>query len=175
METVTFGGASPNTGRHVDAKLFRAVCGQFVTGVAVVTTTINDEPVGLTVNSFTSVSLDPPLVLFCLHKRSGVVEVLRQTRRFAVNILADDQEEVCRTFAGKPGARFTGVPTRTARTGSPIFDHSLAYLDCAYLSETDGGDHTIVLGEVVDLGVIREAGNPLTYFRSAHAPIGSQS
>ena len=173
METATYGDHTLSQTSPIDSKLFRAVCGHFVTGVTVVTTTAPDlQPVGLTINSFTSVSLAPPLVLFCLDLRSGVREVLRHSRYFAVNILAEDQENISRAFATRAGPRFADMRTHPARTGAPIIDDSLAYLDCRYVNEVDGGDHAIVLGEVVDLGVQRQDGNPLAFFRSTHAQLG---
>lgn len=174
METSTYGEPAAQRLNPVDTKTFRAVCGQFVTGVTVVTTLIDDRPAGLTINSFTSVSLDPPLVLFCLGKGSGVRKILPHTPGFAVNILAEDQEQVSRTFASGTGPRFTDLRTHPAITGAPVLDDSLAYLDCRYVDEVDGGDHTIVIGEVVDLGMLRQDTYPLVFFRGTHAQLGNR-
>jgi 3-hydroxy-9,10-secoandrosta-1,3,5(10)-triene-9,17-dione monooxygenase reductase component len=172
METSTYRQPPGSCPDPVDTRLFRAVCGRFVTGVTVVTTLVDDRPAGLTINSFTPVSLAPPLILFCLNKTSGMRKVLARTGGFAVNILAEDQEQVSRTFAGTAGPRFTDLRTHPAITGAPVLDDSLAYLDCRYVNEVDAGDHGIVIGEVVDLGVLRDDSNPLTFFRSSHARLG---
>lgn len=174
MDIATYGDRPPNRVDPVDTKLFRAVCGQFLTGVAVVTTVVDGQSAGLTINSFASVSLEPPLVLFCLHVNSGVRKALRHTSGFAVNILAEDQERISRTFASGTGPRFSNLRTHSATTGAPIFDDSLAYLDCRYWYEMDGGDHAIIIGEVVDLGVLRQDTNPLAFFRSAHTQLGAR-
>src|SRR5262249_55574235 len=118
--------------------------------------------------------LEPPLVLFCLRQRSGVGEVLRDTRYFAVNILAEDQEDVSVAFAKGSGPRFSELPFHTAATGAPILDNSLAYLDCHFLNDTDSGDHFIIIGEVVDLAVQRVDSHPLMFFRSSHRKLGGK-
>lgn len=157
----------------VDPQLLRAVCGHYVTGVTVVTTKVGGHAYGLTINSFASVSLDPPLVLFCIHQKSSIRPLLRDVRVFAVNILAEDQEHLSRTFATRGVSRFDTVPSDTGVSGAPILSEALAYLDCEVRDEMDGGDHTIVLGEVVDLGVLRGDSNPLTFFRSLHGRLGT--
>jgi 3-hydroxy-9,10-secoandrosta-1,3,5(10)-triene-9,17-dione monooxygenase reductase component len=154
-------------GAPVDEAAMREVCKQFITGVAVVTSPAGEGPVGITVNSFTSVSLTPPLILFCIHQDSTVLPVIRAAGVFAVNILAEDQAELCRSFAKRATADFTGVAALTGTTGAPLLPEALAYLDCLVASEHRGGDHWIVVGEVVDIGVLRASG-PLTFFRSAH-------
>jgi len=150
-----------------DERKLRHVCGHFPTGVAVVTSSAQYGPVGLTVNSFASVSLDPPLVLFCIHERSSVWRTIDETAAFVVNILAEDQADLCRRFARRASATFDGLRVRTGRGGAPILADSLAYLDCAVASRHRGGDHWIVVGAVRDVGVLRD-GAPLTFFRSGH-------
>jgi 3-hydroxy-9,10-secoandrosta-1,3,5(10)-triene-9,17-dione monooxygenase reductase component len=153
---------------RIDHRLLRDVCGHFITGVTVITTLAEDGPLGATVNSFTSVSLDPPLVLFCIHGGSALWRALRRSAVFGVNILADDQAEVCRNFARRATASFgAAVRTRPGTTGAPIITNALAYLECVVVSQHPGGDHWIVVGEVRSLGVLRPAG-PLTFFRSGH-------
>jgi flavin reductase (DIM6/NTAB) family NADH-FMN oxidoreductase RutF len=151
----------------VDEQAMREVCGQFVTGVTIVTSATHDGPVGITVNSFTSVSLSPPLVLFCIHHRSTFVPAIQESAVFAVNILAEDQAEVCRSFARRATARFADVDVLGGVTGAPILRQALAYLDCNVVSLHRGGDHWIVVGEPVGIGMLR-TGSPLTFFRSAH-------
>ncbi|MFR9776117.1 flavin reductase family protein [Micromonospora sp. MS34] len=152
----------------VDGWVLREVCGRFLTGVVVITCQGPDaEPVGLTVNSFTSVSLAPPLVLFCVHANSRALAAVRARGAFAVNVLAADQADLCRAFAARETAGFGTVAHRPGPTGSPVIGGSLAYLDCRVRDLYPGGDHQIVLGEVVDLGLLREE-RPLAFFRSVH-------
>ncbi|HYT25416.1 MAG TPA: flavin reductase family protein [Actinomycetota bacterium] len=155
----------------VDTRLLRSVCGHFTTGVTVVTSGSTSFVVGVTVNSFTSVSLEPPLILVCIHNDSSDLPALRGTGAFAVNILAADQEEVCRTFARRHTRRATGVDVHPGLTGVPILSKALAYLECRLRREVDGGDHAILIGEVVALDVLRDD-RPLAFFRSAfhHLP-----
>jgi 3-hydroxy-9,10-secoandrosta-1,3,5(10)-triene-9,17-dione monooxygenase reductase component len=155
----------------IDPQALRAVCSHFITGVTVVTTRVDDGPVGITINSFTSVSLEPPLVLFCIHEQSGLRQVLQDVGVFAVNILAEDQDQVSRFFATTGRDRFTDVRTRIGPSGAPILTDALAYLDCRLVKEMEGGDHAIVLGEVVDADVQRAEDSPLTFFRSTHVPV----
>ncbi|MGI5519970.1 flavin reductase family protein [Micromonospora sp. CA-259024] len=152
----------------INGRMLREVCGRFLTGVAVITCRGDDsEPIGLTVNSFTSVSLEPPLVLFCVHRDSRALAAVRAAGTFAVNILASDQVALCRAFAARATAGFGGLAHHPASTGSPVLGDSLAYLDCRLHAVFSGGDHEIVVGRVVDLGLLREE-RPLAFFRSAH-------
>jgi flavin reductase (DIM6/NTAB) family NADH-FMN oxidoreductase RutF len=162
----TLAGILPTGANWVDPQTFRSVCANFATGVTVVTTGANGEVAGLTVNSFTSVSLDPALVLVCIHNDSGELPVLRETGAFAVNILAADQQEVCRSFASRHTRRSVEVDTRPGISGVPILSDALAYFECRVEREVDGGDHVILLGEVIDLAVQRED-RPLAFFRNA--------
>jgi flavin reductase (DIM6/NTAB) family NADH-FMN oxidoreductase RutF len=169
MDTVAVGGRSQElAGKGIDPHQIRAVCSRFVTGVTIVTSIADGQPVGLTINSFTSVSLEPPLVLFCLHQRSGVREVLRGASAFVINILAEDQEHLSRAFATREPHSFTEIQSQRGVTGAPIMSEALAYLDCRPVAEQNAGDHVIILGEVMDLGVLREESGPLTFFRSTH-------
>jgi 3-hydroxy-9,10-secoandrosta-1,3,5(10)-triene-9,17-dione monooxygenase reductase component len=175
MSVATYENHSVQPEASVDPRLLRSVCGHFVTGVTVVTSMVDNEPLGLTINSFTSVSLDPPLILFCLRQNSRVRDVLRQSKVFAVNILAEDQENVSRSFATWDAPRFSEVRSRPGFSGAPILDDALAYLDCRLVDEVDAGDHAIVLGEVLDLGVLRHDSHPLTFYRSAHGRLRGRS
>ncbi|HEY7485963.1 MAG TPA: flavin reductase family protein [Streptosporangiaceae bacterium] len=138
--------------------------GRFVTGVTVATACADDTFVGVTANSFTSVSLDPPLVLFCVHNDAHVCGPLQQAGAFAINILGADQAHVSRQFAGARVDRFAGVPVREGVTASPILRDALAYLECHIAGVMSGGDHLIILGAVCDLGVQRDD-RPLTFYR----------
>ncbi|MFK0157335.1 flavin reductase family protein [Streptomyces sp. NPDC090499] len=150
----------------VDPQALRSVCANWATGVTVITSGSTGRTAGLTVNSFTSVSLDPALILVCIHNDSNELPVLRRTGAFAVNILAADQEELCRSFASRHTRHTAKAATRPGITGVPVLPDALAYLECRIDREVDGGDHVIVIGEVIDLAVQREEG-PLTFFRNA--------
>ncbi|MGI9022676.1 MAG: flavin reductase family protein [Acidimicrobiales bacterium] len=151
----------------IEAARFRQVLGHFATGVTVVTTAVGDTPAGLAVNSFTSVSLVPPLVAFSVARNSSTWPRIRANGSFCVNILAEDQEDLCRVFALRGRNRFQGVGWRAAASGAPIIAGVLAWLDCALEAEHDAGDHIIVLGRVHELGVEHE-GRPLVFYRGGY-------
>jgi flavin reductase (DIM6/NTAB) family NADH-FMN oxidoreductase RutF len=151
----------------VEGRLLRNVCGLFVTGVTVITTGEEGRSEGTTVNSFTSVSLDPPLVLFCLHKGSRLRAVVEESQAFTVNFLAGPQEPLARAFAGKGTAAVTDVPHHRSANGMPVLSDALAFLACRLVKQFDGGDHTIFMGQVVELGVPREHQEPLIFFRGS--------
>lgn len=151
----------------IDSAAFRQACGHFATGVTVITATDGGEPVGMAVNSFTSVSLEPPLVLFCAGTDSSTWPRIEASDSYAVNVLAEDQEHVSRAFASKDVDRFEGIGFRTGKTGSPIIEGSLAFLDCEIEAKHDAGDHILVVGRVVELGIEREA-DPLIFFRGGY-------
>ncbi|WP_173153337.1 flavin reductase family protein [Phytohabitans suffuscus] len=130
--------------------------GRFVTGVTVVTARVAGSFLGLTANSFTSVSLEPPQVLFCVHSSSRARDGLQRAAGFAVNILGADQEQISRQFAATDSDRFTGVDVRPGRTGAPILTDAVAFLECRRVAEMTGGDHLIVLGEVLEFGVLSD-------------------
>ena len=150
-----------------DTDEFRRALGQFATGITIVTALADGEPVGLAANSFTSVSLDPPLVLFCVARTSSTWPRIQAAGRFAVNILGEHQEEISRRFATPGADRFGGTGWHVGFGGSPVLHDTLAYLDCEVAAEHDGGDHVIVVGRVLDLGITHDAG-PLLYFRGRY-------
>ncbi len=162
--------AAPETVLTPDQGEFRRALGQFATGVTIITAIADGEPVGLAANSFTSVSLDPPLVLFAVARSSGTWPRIEAARKFAVNILGEHQEEVSRIFSTKGADRFGAVGWHRGVGGSPVLHDTLAYLDCEVWAEYDGGDHIIVVGRVLDLGVTHEGG-PLLYFRGRYGRI----
>jgi flavin reductase len=135
---------------------FRNTVGSFATGVTVITTRGHDHVYGMTANAFSSVSLDPPLVLVCVIKDTEGSRNITSNGIFAVNVLGDAQEPISRYFAGKDRPRgldaFKDVPHREAVTGSPVLDGAAAFLDCRLAATHDAGDHLIFLGEVVALG-----------------------
>ncbi|MFE7035688.1 flavin reductase family protein [Streptomyces sp. NPDC057621] len=151
----------------------RAVLGQFATGVTVVSAG-RDLPQGMTANSYTSVSLDPPLVLVCVARTAALHTTVLAERHFAISILRSGQDHVARYFADRhrprgPGA-FDTVDAFTGRvTGAPLLTGALAWLECSLAAVYDGGDHSILLGEVRDLAR-GTPGEPLTYFAGAFRP-----
>lgn len=155
-----------------DEASFRTVLGHFATGVTIVTAMDGDEPVGVSANAFTSVSLDPPLVLFCAAKASSTWPRIERAGRFTVNILNEHQEDVCRVFATKGADRFSRIGWRPSSNGQPILHDSLAYLDCELEQQHDGGDHVIVVGRVQELGVLSEEG-PLIFYRGGYGRLAT--
>ncbi len=149
----------------IDPSAFRAVLGRYATGVTVVTTRgVEGRLAGLTVNSFTSVSLDPPLVLFCLDRLAGSAPVFAAADCFAVNILATGQSPVSARFADPVAVRFVHDGTTTWETGAPILTEALAALDCRIHARHDGGDHVILVGRVLRAEVLQDT-RPLVYWR----------
>lgn len=147
-----------------DSARYRQVLGHFTTGVTVVTAAAAEGPVGLAVGSFSSVSLDPPLVCFFPDKSSSSWPKIEAAGSFCVNILTDEQEDVCRRFAGKSEDKFTGLGWEQAGSGAPLLDDVLAWIDCDIHAVSEAGDHYLVLGAVRDLGV-GEPRSPLLFYR----------
>ncbi|MEQ1786597.1 MAG: flavin reductase family protein [Acidimicrobiales bacterium] len=139
-----------------DAAKFRQVLGHFPTGVTVVTAAPDTGPVGLAVGSFASVSLDPPLVAFFPDKGSSSWPKIEAAGSFCVNILGEQQEEVCRRFASKGDDKFAGLGWRPAASGAPLLDGVLAWIDCDIDSVVEAGDHYCVMG------------GPLLFFRGGY-------
>jgi flavin reductase (DIM6/NTAB) family NADH-FMN oxidoreductase RutF len=157
----------------IDKQEFRRVLGHFAAGVTIVTTVSADgTPYGLTATAFTSVSLEPPLVLVCVDKQAESHPHLRASRVFAVNFLAADQQELSRRFAVSGGDKFAGVRLRPGTTGAPVLADVLGYLECRTTDICEGGDHTVFIGQVEAADA--RAGEPLLYFRGAYWGIGNQ-
>ena len=150
-----------------DSAKFRQVLGHFPTGVTVITARDGDEPIGMAVGSFSSLSLDPPQVLFCAGHGSSTWPRIRAHGSFCVNILADTQEDVSRVFASKAADKFAGIGHRPSRNGNPLLEGVLGYVDCTLTDVVDSGDHAIVIGTVDDLDVLHE-GRPLVFFRGGY-------
>ncbi len=155
----------------IDRNELRRVMGHFATGVTVITTRSADgKPYGLTANAFTSVSLDPPLLLVCVDKKAESYPYFEQSKVFTVNILADDQESVSRRFAVSGGPKFEGISYRMGANGAPIIDGALAYIECTLHAAYAGGDHTIYLGEIQQAETIDR--KPLLFFRGGYRALG---
>ena len=161
--------ASPS----VDIKAFRNALGTFVTGVTIITTLDPDgQPAGLTANSFNSVSLDPPMVLWSLALDSTSLRAFRHAEWWAVHVLAADQEHLSNQFARREADKFDGVPTISGPGGIPLLDGSAARFVCRAAFEYEGGDHAIFLGAVHHF---EQSGHPpLAYHQGRYAGVVSQ-
>jgi flavin reductase (DIM6/NTAB) family NADH-FMN oxidoreductase RutF len=147
---------------RLDQRYFSDAAGQFATGVAVVTTRATDgTPHGVTASSFTSVSLDPPLILWCQAKQAKSAPFFQSSHRFAVNVLAASQHHLSRQFATPAGDKFAGVACMDGPDGVPLLDGVVARFLCRRVCVHDGGDHLIYLGEVEDCE--RLGGEPLIF------------
>lgn len=160
--------ASPEYREGSDARSFRDALGCFATGVTVVTAMCPDgTPVGLTANSFTSVSLDPPLLLVCIANSAGSAPFLRKADRFAVNVLQIGQQPTSNRFAGKGEDRFGATPWMVGEFGTPVLTGSLSSFECAREAVHDGGDHFILVGRVLK-AIFEPRRDPLLYFRGKY-------
>ena len=146
---------------------FRQVLAHFASGVTIVTTSDSEQrPTGLTASAFCSVSLDPPLILICVDHKSQSYPHLRESGRFAINILHQGHEQLSRRFASSRLDKFDGVPFTLGSLGVPLIDAALAYLECRSVSAHVEGDHTIFVGRVEAVGV--GEGDPLLYYRGRY-------
>jgi flavin reductase (DIM6/NTAB) family NADH-FMN oxidoreductase RutF len=158
----------------VDQRSFRAALGAFATGVAVATAPgRGGPPAGVTVNSFTSVSLDPPLVLFCLDRSAQSLEAFREADHFAVSVLAEGQRDLSVRFASQAPGKFEGVGVAEGLGGAPVLEGCLAAVECSRHAVHDGGDHVILVGRVERLRHA-DGGRPLLYFRGRYASLGHE-
>ena len=154
----------------VDQAEFRRALGHFAAGVTVVTTKFEDGHLaGITVTAFSSLSLEPPLLLVCIDKRARIHDRLKKGGAFAVNLLADDQEVVSRRFAAKGQDPFHETGYREGATGSPLLDGTISAVECRIVELLPGGDHTIVVGQVEATHV--HEGKPLLYFRGGYGQL----
>jgi flavin reductase (DIM6/NTAB) family NADH-FMN oxidoreductase RutF len=148
-------------------EVYRRACARFATGITVIAAL--DEkghPHGMTVNSFTSVSLDPPLVLVSIDLRNAILGHFLTCRFFAVNVLAEDQEDLSRRFAGTSENRFHGVDWHPAESGAPLLAGALAHLECGLVNAMELGDHSVLVGEVRHAEY--RQGKPLVFFESSY-------
>lgn len=156
----------------IDARAFRSVLGQFCTGITIITTVHEGEPVGFACQSFAALSLDPPLVLFCPTKMSRSWQAIEASGKFCVNILAEQQKDVCARFGSREPDKFAGVDWDPSPLGSPILARSLAHIDCTVSSVHDGGDHFVVFGAVQSLSDVPEVKpRPLLFYRGDYTGI----
>ena len=159
----------------VDPALLRRVMGHVPTAVSVITAMAGSEPAGMTVGTFTSISLDPPLAGFFATSTSQTLSRILQAGRFTANVLADSQPTISRAFAGSRGSRFNGVTWRRSESGTPHLASALAWIDCTVQSQVEIGDHTVVVGAVDSLRVAPDGGRPLVFFRGVHCHLDKRS
>ena len=158
-----------------DPEFFRKVMGHFVTGVSVVTTFDGDRPQGITVNALSSVSLQPPLVMIALDRRRFITPAVRAAGRYAVNILAEDQQDLSDCFAGAevtPGRPdFCGARWHIGETGLPMIDGAIAALECTVVQTFSAGDHDLFIGRVDALSSATDHPQPLLFYRRRYLRI----
>jgi flavin reductase (DIM6/NTAB) family NADH-FMN oxidoreductase RutF len=171
----SFQSPAETAAETVDTTSFRNTVGAFATGVTVVTTAVDGELYGITANSFTSLSLDPMLVLVCLKDSSRALERLTRSQAFSVNVLALGQTDLSRRFADRSrpagAAAFDGVAIATGARGCPNILDCAAVLDCRVYQMYPGGDHVIVVGEVLDYGTRPEL-EPLVFYGGNYRSLG---
>ena len=159
----------------IDAARFRQIIGHFATGVTVITTANDGWLHGMTANAVTSVSLDPLLLLVCVDHTAHAYHEVAKAGRFGVNILAQDQEELSRTFATSAApeqGQLRGAPHRFGPNGTPVLEGCLAYVECDVIDRCEGGDHTVFIGAVLD-GEVRHEGPPLLFFRGGYRQLAT--
>jgi 3-hydroxy-9,10-secoandrosta-1,3,5(10)-triene-9,17-dione monooxygenase reductase component len=160
--------ADPN-----DKDALRYVLGRYATGATIVTASWQGQPHGLAVNSFTSVSLQPPMILFCPGKGSETWPAISNARYFAVNVLAAGQDRLCRKFAKKDTDRFADIAYGYSPAGCPVLSDTLAYLECEIGDVYEAGDHFVVLGHVLRLGVAEDQ-SPLVFYEGGFHKLDGQ-
>jgi len=154
---------------------FRRTLGRFATGVTIVTTLDGKTDHGMTVNAFTSVSLDPPLVLVCCDKKAESYELMKKSKVFAVNILSDSQKQVSVKFSRhelKP-IRFQNFKIRREVTGAAVLQDAIAFMDCRVVAIHNAGDHEIFVGQVEKLGY-KEGSDPMLFYAGKYRKIGPE-
>jgi len=153
----------------IDDALFKLAMSHFASGVTVVTTEHEGKPYGMTVASFASLSLHPPLVLVCIEKLVKTHDAIAGAGAFGVSILGEQQQDVSGRFASKRDDKFDGASIRRGELGVPLIEGAICTVECRVHSQLPGGDHTIFVGEVVDARTAE--GKPLVYYRSAYREI----
>ena len=153
----------------LDQDAFRAVLGRFASGVTIVTVLgANGRDYGMTVSAFSSVSLEPPLVMVCIGEEASLKPMIAEATHYGVSILASDQEPLSRRFAAH-GERFDGIGFTRGENGMALIDGALAFMECRIVARHRAGDHTVVIGEVEAASV--EDARPLLYYRGGYAQL----
>ncbi|SHI98324.1 NADH-FMN oxidoreductase RutF, flavin reductase (DIM6/NTAB) family [Roseomonas rosea] len=159
--------AADTTEAPFDPRALRHALGQFATGVAIVTAPGAEAPVGMTISSFNSVSLDPPLVLFSVARSAHSLPALLDAPGYAIHVLGREQEETSGRFARALAGKWQGIGHRPGLHDAPLLDGALAHFECAAHARHDGGDHVIFLARVLRFS-LRDAGEPLIFFRGRY-------
>ncbi|MDD1017325.1 flavin reductase family protein [Pseudomonas rubra] len=160
----------------IEPLCFREAIGHYASGITVITSYTNDEPIGFTCQSFYSVSMNPPLVSFSVMSSSASYPKIRQAGRFAVNILSGEQVKISNQFARRGTDKWHGVEWQASTLGNPIISGSLHWLDCEIHAEHTAGDHLIVIGEVKALNLQEVAATqPLLYFKGQYCNLATLS
>lgn len=168
----TFKGEIKVAQTKVDKQqLFKEALGNYPTGVTIVTTMKEEVPFGLTVNSFASVSLDPLLILWSIDHRSSSLEAFTQASKFAVHILAADQIETCKAFATSKGEKFNQCKWNLSEHSLPIIEGAVSVLQCEVHQKLEAGDHTILIGKVLDIDINVDKRDPILYHRRTFGSI----
>jgi (E)-2-((N-methylformamido)methylene)succinate hydrolase len=173
-ELLSFLAAAQAANTPVEPREFRTALGHFATGVTVISTTEPDgTPRGFTANSFTSVSLDPPLVLVCIARSAASLDVFRETSGFTVSILEEGQKAVSGLFATRRPDKFDVADWREGKGGMPVIGGALAWFECAPHESVEAGDHIVLIGRVIDFGT--GPGRPLGYYRGSYFTLGEEN
>lgn len=160
----------------VEPREFRDACGHFATGVVVATCIdSNGVPAGVTVNSFTSVSLEPPLILFCLDNGAYTKRVFADVGRFAINVLSGAQQDLSTVFARSNVDRFEGVSYSAGEGGVPLLNGALCHFECEIKHRYPGGDHEIIVGRVCGLSLSNSDERPLIYYKGKYDALAPRS
>ncbi|MGT2460287.1 flavin reductase family protein (plasmid) [Cupriavidus basilensis] len=157
----------------MDQRAFRNALGQFATGVAIVTTTVDGENLGSTISSFNSVSLDPPLVLFSLIRNSLGFNQWKNAGAFCIAILGEDQEDLSNRFAKAGTDKWTGIPVERAENGAPRLSGAIAYFECEPYDNCDGGDHEIFVCRVTNFEVVQPGVPSLIFYSGKYRQLAT--
>jgi flavin reductase (DIM6/NTAB) family NADH-FMN oxidoreductase RutF len=156
----------------IEQQHFRRVCSKYATGITILTVLDSSgAPHGMTVNSFTSVSLSPPLILVCIDLQTSILSNFKLGTRFGVNVLPEEQKELSTWFARSGHDRFSGIEWRAGETGAPLLEDMLATLECEVTQMIEAGDHVVVIGAA--LHATWREGQPLVYFNSSYQSLRS--
>lgn len=159
----------------MDKRTFRDACGCFATGVVIATcTTGSGDPVGVTINSFSSVSLEPPLVLFCIDHRATSRTSFLEADAFALNILSSEQRSLADRFAKSSSDKFSGISYTESSNGAPVFSDALVHFLCTPEAQYPGGDHDIIVGRVTAIEKTEADLSPLLYFGGSYRDLTTQ-
>lgn len=151
----------------MDPALFRRACAQFATGIAIASTLDSSgSPHGLTINSFTSVSMDPPLVLICIDRSAGLLSIFESAGHYGLSFLSAGQRDLSSRFARRGQNRFDGIDWRPGLTGSPLIPGALAHLEGKITNIVEAGDHTVLIAQVISADI--HSGRPLLYYESGY-------